>query len=86
MATISDEQSGKCRHFLHASHYSLMEAESPYLSKAQYKAALQAIEDFWEAQRTTLKGLIDTAVGATISNELAKKIGKFWLNEKWGIE
>ena len=86
MATLTDAQATKLRHFLHAEHFNLMEGESPPLTKAQYKAALQACEDFWENNRLSLKADIDTAVGVTISNQLAKKIGKYWLQLKWGFE
>jgi len=86
MATITDAQSALLRQFLHAECFNLMEAESPYLTKAQYKAALQAIDDWWEANRINLKASMDSAIGQTISNSLAKKIGKYWMREKWGLE
>ena len=86
MATITDVEAAKLRQKLHREHIDLMLAESPPLTKVQYTAAIQAIEDWYESERITVKGLIDTAVGTTISNSLAKKIGKFWMKTKWGNE
>lgn len=85
MATLTDAQCTWYRQMLHKSK-GLLKAESPVLTHAQIKAAFQAIEDFWENNRTTLKSDIDTAVGQTISNALAKKMGKWWLKSKWGGE
>jgi hypothetical protein len=42
-------------------------------------AIFQAIDDFWEANRATLKADMDAAAGATIPNPLAKALGKIWL-------
>ena len=86
MATITDYEAAKFRQGLHNEALALLHAESPVLTKAQLKAAFQACENFWEDNRLTLKGQIDTAIGETISNELAKKIGKLWLKWKWGLE
>lgn len=86
MATISDSKAAKFRQDLHGEGLSLLQAESPPLTKAQLKAAFQAVEDFWETNRVTLKASMDAAAGVTMSNALAKKIGKFWLKDKWGLE
>ncbi len=86
MATITDVQCGKWRQRLHAESLDLMQAESTPLTKAEFKAAFQAVEDWYESERATVKGNIDTAVGRTITNALAKKIGKQWMNWKWGVE
>lgn len=56
------------------------------LSKSQWKAAVQAIEDDFESNRTALKALVDTAAGVTLSNPLAKKIGRTYFQWKWGGE
>jgi hypothetical protein len=86
MGIITDALSAKMRQFLHREHFDLMANESPVLTKAQYKAAYQAVETFWENNRLALKAAMNTAVGQTISDSLAKKIGKYWMREKWGIE
>lgn len=86
MATLTDAQCTAFRHKLHVDGLDLMQVESPHLTKPQLKTAFQAVEDFWEANRIALKSQIDTAVGQSISNALAKKIGKYWLQYKWGGE
>lgn len=86
MTVLTDVQCTKFRHKLHDEALELQQAELPHLTKAELKAGFQAIEDFWETNRATLKSDIDTAVGQNISIALAKKMGKFWLQYKWGVE
>ncbi len=83
---ITDVQCAKFRQKLHREALALMQAETIPLTKLEYKAAFQAIEDFWEANRVTLKGDMNPAVGRNISNALARKIGKQWMRSKWGTE
>ena len=85
MAILTDVQCTAFRHKLH-NDLDLLLAESPHLTKIQLKAAAQAVEDWYESERVNVKAAIDTAVGQSISNALAKKIGKFWMQYKWGIE
>ena len=85
MAILTDEQCTAFRHKLHKS-LDLLLAESPHLTKAELKAGFQAIENFWETNRVVLKNDIDIAIGRNISNALAKKMGKLWLQWKWGVE
>ena len=49
------------------------ELASASLSKQQWKDILQAIEDWYTADRLTVKGDMDTAAGVTLSNPLAKE-------------
>ncbi len=86
MAIITNKHCAKFRQNLHREALALMQAEPIPLTKTEYKAAFQAIEDFWEANRVVLKGDINAAVGRNISNTLARKIGKQWMQSKWGGE
>ena len=86
MSTLTDYRCAKFRQQLHNNDLDLLFAESPVLTKAELKAAFQAIEDFWEDNRVSLKSDIDSAIGRSISNTLAKKLGKYWLQWKWGVE
>lgn len=86
MAILSDTVLATMRQKLHGDGLALLQAESPPLSKAEIKAAVQAIEDYWETNRANIKANIDAAVGRTISVALAKKLGKYWLQYKWGLE
>ena len=56
------------------------------LSKAQGKAALQAIEDDFSSRRLTIKGLMDTAAVTIFTNTMARKLGKVWMEHKWENE
>ena len=86
IAILTNAQCTAFRHKLHADALDLLQAENPHLGKPQIKAIFQACEDFWEAKRTELKADMDVAAGQTLGNALAKKFGKFWLQEKWGRE
>lgn len=84
MAILTDYQATKFRQLLHED-LDLLIADN-CSDKTELKAAFQAVEDFWEDNRAALKSKIDIAMGRTISNALAKKIGKYWLKYKWGLE
>ncbi len=86
MAILTNFQCAKWRQKLHRDYLALMQGEAIPLTKTEYKAAFQAIENFWENNRLTLKSDIDTAIGRSIGNSLAKKIGKQWMESKWGGE
>jgi hypothetical protein len=47
---------------------------------------LQAIEDRWTNDQPNYKAAVDTAAGKTLSNTMAKKLAKVWMENKWGGE
>ena len=51
-------------------------------SKADWKATLQALEDGYETRRAAIKAEMDTALGSTLTNALAKKLEKVWMANK----
>ena len=51
-------------------------------SKSAWKAALQALEDGYNSRRAAIKAEMDTAIGATMTNTLAKKLEKVWMAQK----
>lgn len=74
------------KHALRGDVTAKAEMRAAALSKAQWKAALQAIDDWYESERAAVKAAIDTAAGVTLSNPLAKKLGRVWMQQKWGGE
>lgn len=86
MAIITDSQCTKFRHSLHHEALGLLQAESPHLTKAEIKVIFLTIDSWWENNRASLKSDIDAALGRSISNTLARKFGRFWMQYKWGIE
>lgn len=50
------------------------------------KAIFQALDDWFEAERPTIKAAIDSGAGRTMSVAAAKKYAKVWLHWKWGLE
>ena len=53
------------------------------LSRAQWIGALQALEDRWENNRIATKAAMELAAGVTLSNALAKKLAKAWMDMKY---
>lgn len=86
MGTISQSQACEIRQALHEVALDLLKAQSPPLTKDQLLSTIQAIEDWWDANRATLKSAMEAAAGATLSNALAKTIAKYWLRMKWELE
>ena len=55
-------------------------------SKADWTAAMQGLEDWFEAERPNIKVAMQTASGLTLSNALAKKLARVWMERKFGGE
>jgi len=53
-------------------------------TKAQINAALQAIEDFFEASRASLGAAIETAAPGKFNVAEKRQLVKFWLAHKFG--
>lgn len=61
------------------------EGDSATWEKADINAAFQAIEDKWGAIQAALSTEIDTATAPIVfSNAMKKKIGKYWLKQRFG--
>mgnify|MGYP001605685944 FL=1 len=56
-------------------------------TKPQINAAVQAVENWFEANRAGLSGVIDTATAPLVLSGAQKKaIVAYWLNYKFGVE
>lgn len=55
-------------------------------TKPQINAALQAIEDWFEANRASLGAAIETAAPLQFAGPLKKRLVAFWLRQKFGRE
>lgn len=86
MAVLTNDDFTAHRRFLRGDAAARVEMQTAGLSKSQWKAALQAIEDTFESNRATMKSNMDTAAGVTLSNALAKKLGRVWMQQKFGGE
>jgi hypothetical protein len=60
------------------------EMKAQALSKATWKAVMQALEDEYETFRPTAKAAIDAAAGVTLSNALAKQLEDIWMERRSG--
>lgn len=52
---------------------------NPSMSGEQILAALQAVEDWFNNERATLKTEMDTAAGVTMTNQQARILARAWL-------
>lgn len=84
MAVLEWADYGKMRNYLYRKGQGKEEMKAlPDLpSKIQLKAVFQALEDWWESEQSTVKGLIDTNYGQTTAPILAKKIFQAYINWK----
>ena len=76
MAVLTDAEFAAIRRNARSDPDAKQEYIRSGLTKTQWKAAVQAIEDDFESNRIPLKALMDAATGVTLSNPLAKKIGR----------
>jgi len=60
------------------------EAATVTWTKPQVNAALQAIEDWWEANRASLGTAIEAAAPGKFTVAQKKALGKYWLWQKYG--
>ncbi len=61
------------------------EGDSATWEKAHINAAFQTIEDRWGAIQADLSAEIDVATSPVVfSNAMKKKIGKYWLQQRFG--
>lgn len=81
MATLTDTEAGVMRRTVYTPGQGKDEikALASVPNKSQWKAAFQVLETFWEANKTQVKADIETALGRSITNALAKKIGLAFL-------
>ena len=49
------------------------------LSKGELSNAIDAIDDYWEANKLSIKQAMDAAVGKTLTVATAKAVWKAWL-------
>ena len=86
MATLTDADFTAHKRALRQDPVARADLKAAGLTKAQWKAALQAVEDRFEEGRAGLKSAIDLAAGTTLTSSMAKKLGKVWMQQKVGGE
>ena len=85
MAVLTDADFAAIRKNARSNPDSKREYLQSGLTKTQWKAAVQELEDWFESERAAQKTAMDSA-GVTLSNALAKKIGRTYYQWKWGGE
>ena len=86
MAVLTDADFAAIRKNARSDPAAKQEYINSGLTKTQWKAAVQALEDWFESNRAAQKAVMDTATGVTLANPLAKKIGRTFYQWKWGGE
>ncbi|MHA2029080.1 MAG: hypothetical protein ACW99Q_06805 [Candidatus Kariarchaeaceae archaeon] len=51
--------------------------------KTEINLAIQAIEDWYEGARPDISTAIDSATTFNFTNTQKKRIGKYWMRQKW---
>lgn len=64
--------------------WAALRAESP--SKQQLRSLVQGMENFFEANRAAMKAAMEAEAGITITQAFARKIGRAWMQLKFGGE
>lgn len=52
-------------------------------NKVQWKALFQGLEDWFESERLNAKAAMEAEASITISNTIAKKIARVWMERKF---
>jgi len=86
MAVLDNNDFTFYKHALRNDPVAKAQRKAASLSKAQLQAAFQAVEDWFEGQRATIKGDMDAASGVTLTPVMARKIAKVWMMRKLGGE
>lgn len=81
MATLTDPEAGVMRRTVYTVGQGKEECKAlaSLPTKAQWKAAFQVLENLWENNKVQIKADVETALGRSITNPLAKKIGLAFL-------
>lgn len=62
------------------------EVNSTHINRPEFVSAIAALDDWFETKRVEIKTTMETACGKTLSNTMAKLIGKYWMRKKWSLE
>lgn len=82
MATLNSEDFNFYKQALRNDPTARAAIKAAALSKSSWKAVFQAIEDRWSGDALGYKSAIDAAAGITLTNALAKIIGKVWMKRE----
>ncbi len=82
MAVLTSAELTVYKHLLRNDPIAKAELYSLSPSKSEWTAMMQAIEDKYEADRATYKSDMEAASGLTLTNVLAKKLGKAYFIHK----
>jgi hypothetical protein len=86
MAVINNDDYGQMRRSVYRAGQGKEElkALAGLPNKTELRAAFQVFENFWTNNAAQLKSDLETALGRSITNALARKIGRAWLEWKLG--
>ena len=78
MAVLTDEDYTALKRALRADPAAKAEMRALSPAKQDWMDALQGMEDWWVVNRVNAKAAMETASGLTLTNALAKKLGKVY--------
>jgi hypothetical protein len=85
MAVLTNDDYGKLRRALYRAGFGKEELKAlvgGLPDESHLLAAFQVLEDLWSNNAAQVKTNMEAALGISISNALAKKIGRAWLEIK----
>ena len=86
MATLTPQDLGEMLRNLRRDHEGWLAQMTEHPNKFETLALLQGLENWFESERANIKTAMQTEAGISISNTLAEKLGKVWLQWKFGGE
>lgn len=84
MATLINTDYGRLRDLLYRAGFGKEElkALASLPNESQILAGFQVFEDFWTNNAAQVKSNLEAALGRSITNTLARKFGRAWLEWK----
>ncbi len=86
MAMLTDSDYAELRIMMRTDPQSKQLYINSGLRKSEWKGFMQGAEDWFEANRASMKTAADTEAGVVLGNPLAKKCIRAWLQWKFGGE
>jgi hypothetical protein len=86
MARLTNADLTAYKHALRHDPQARQAMRNAALSKSEWTAGLQGIEDWFEAQRPLIKAAIEAGIGHPIPPILARKLVRVWMEHKFGGE
>ena len=83
MATLTNEDFTFYKHAIRRDPVAKEEMTATAMGKPKVHALFQGLNDWYESERLNAKAAMEAEAGISITNQLAKKIAKVWMDRKF---